>query len=392
MASYRLKSTKDGKQFYEIRVRLQRDKPELTSRWYIPDGWSKKAIDREIVKVAAEFERKCESGEIISRAEQKKIAEADAKAATQIKTFRQYGEQVFMPAKRITNTENTRRYYQWCLDYHLYAEFGELKMPEITAAQISAFFLRLQESSLSHKSINGIYVCMNQLMKMAYCDDTIPVNPMGKVQRPRQRKDEKKSDVPEAFTAQEVSFIRSRLENEPLKWRAMVNLLLETGMRRGEVCGLRWECIDWKTNTARVELNVCYTKDMGVYLAKPKTGQVRQVYFSPITASLLRQLREEQASSCISPYVFTQEGLADPMHPDSPDRFLQKFGKKNGIAIHPHKLRHTAATLMVTANQDIASVSRILGHAQISTTLNMYVHPDEDSKRKAAEALFRAIG
>ena len=80
MASTRIKTTKDGRRFYEIRVNMGRDKPQLASRWYVPDGWSQKAIDREIAKVAAEFERQCKSGEVISREEHKR-REAEAAAA-----------------------------------------------------------------------------------------------------------------------------------------------------------------------------------------------------------------------------------------------------------------------------------------------------------------------
>lgn len=64
--------TKSGRRFYEIRVSRGRSKSYLSTRWYVPEGWSQKAIDKELTKVAAEFERQVKSGEIISREEQKK--------------------------------------------------------------------------------------------------------------------------------------------------------------------------------------------------------------------------------------------------------------------------------------------------------------------------------
>lgn len=72
MPSPRLKMTKSGRRFYEIRVSRGRSKSYLSTRWYVPEGWSQKAIDKELTKVAAEFERQVKSGEIISREEQKK--------------------------------------------------------------------------------------------------------------------------------------------------------------------------------------------------------------------------------------------------------------------------------------------------------------------------------
>ena len=71
MASTRKRTTKDGQIFYEIRVSRGRGKSYLTTRWYPPDGWSQKAIDRALAKETADFERRCHEGEIVSRAEQK---------------------------------------------------------------------------------------------------------------------------------------------------------------------------------------------------------------------------------------------------------------------------------------------------------------------------------
>ena len=64
MASTTLKTTKDGKQYYKIRVRMGENNPTLSHNWYVPEGWSKKAIDRELAKVSAEFERQCKAGEV----------------------------------------------------------------------------------------------------------------------------------------------------------------------------------------------------------------------------------------------------------------------------------------------------------------------------------------
>ena len=99
MPSTRKRETKDGQTFYEISVSRGRGKSRLTRRWYVPDGWSRKAIERELAAVAAEFERQCDAGEVISRAEQRERAAQEAAEAAKILTFRQYGERVFMPSK-----------------------------------------------------------------------------------------------------------------------------------------------------------------------------------------------------------------------------------------------------------------------------------------------------
>ena len=102
MPSTRKKVNKSGQTFYEIRVSRGRGKSYLTKRWYVPEGWSQRAIDRELASVAAEFERQCSNGEIISRAEQREKDAQEAAEAARILTLKQYGERVFMPAKAVT--------------------------------------------------------------------------------------------------------------------------------------------------------------------------------------------------------------------------------------------------------------------------------------------------
>ena len=76
-------------------------------------------------------------------------------------------------------------------------------------------------------------------------------------------------------------------------------------------------------------------------------------------------------------YVFTQEGSPEPIHPQSPARYLQNFAKKYGVqGLHPHKLRHSFASIAITNGADIASVSEKLGHTDKAVTLRMYTHAD----------------
>lgn len=410
MASTRLRTAKNGQHFYEIRVSMGRGKPQMSTRWYVPDGWSKRSIENKLAKEAAEFERKCKTGEIISRSDLKALQAEKEAAEASILTFKQYGEKVFMPSKKITTSENTRAYYQNMLSIHLYEEFGPCRLPDITSAKINAYFLKLQETALSHSSIIGIYITLKQVMKTAYLDELIDRNPMDKVQRPRQRKDEQKKEV-SAFTATELKQIKLYLQQEPLKWQAYIRLLIDTGVRRGEACALKWENIDFQNQQALICQNLCYTKAKGVYLDTPKTGKTRTVYFSSETSKLLKKLKAQQKEDTqkrtkrlqkegkplsiekvsIPEWVFTERGFSTPMNPQSPTSYCKDFGKRYGIEIHPHMLRHSFASVAITNGADIASVSEVLGHADKSTTLKMYTHADEESKRRAANIVLAAI-
>jgi len=283
--STRKRTNKAGEVFYEIRVSRGRGNTYLSTRWYPPEGWSKKSINREIASVAAEFERQCDAGEVISRSEQRQKAAQEAAEAAKILTLRQCGERVFMPSKSITMSENSRSNYQSYLDKKIYPVIGDTKLPEITPAQISALLLDIQASGKAHGTVVKVYTILHGLFGMAYLGDMIDRNPMDKVERPKPRKDETKPTEPEAYTAEEVQRIMTALEAEPLKWRVLVHLLIDTGIRRGECCALKWESVDLKSGAITISGNLCYTKQKGVYLDTPKNGRSRTVYAGDDTHS-----------------------------------------------------------------------------------------------------------
>lgn len=389
MPSIREKQTKDGRTFYEIQVSRGRSRSRLTSRWYPPEGWSQKAIDRELAKVAAEFERRCDNGEAISRAEQKEKDLLQKQEAAKIQTLRQYGERVFMPAKTVTISENSRSSFQGNLDRWIYPALGEMKMPDITAANISALLLDMQAQGKAHATCIKVYTVLKSLFKMAYLSDIIQKNPMDKVERPKQRKDEVRGIEAEAYTIEEVKHILSCLEKEPLKWQELIRLLVDTGIRRGECCGLQWKDVDFKGNTITVAGNLCYTPQKGVYLDTPKNGKTRIIDVDADVIALLQQLRQQQASHALSAFIFTQDNSPEPMHPQSPTRYLKKFAARYGIDdLHPHKLRHSFASIAITNGADIASVSEKLGHSDKAVTLRMYTHADAESMKRASQ-IFR---
>lgn len=393
MPSIREKQTKAGNKFYEIRVSRGRGKSYLTTRWYPPEGWSKRAIDRELAKQAAEFERQVQAGEVVSREEQAEIDRQQALERAKIKTVKQYGESVFMPAKAVTISENARNAYQGNLDYWVYPALGELKLPEVTSAEISALLLSMQAAGKSQATCIKVYTVLKSLFKMAYMADLIDRNPMDKVERPKPRKDElKKPAETESYTAGELKYILDCLQNEPLKWQAFMSLLIDTGLRRGEACGLKWEYVDLNAGRITVAGNLCYTPAKGVYLDTPKSGKTRTVDIAPGVVTLLRKLRQEQAAKGLSHFVFNQEGSPEPMHPQSPTRYMKKFAARYGVPdLHPHKLRHSFASVAITNGADVASVSEKLGHSDKAVTLRMYTHADEESIKRAGDIFRNAL-
>lgn len=392
MASTRLRQTKDGRDYYEIRCRPGRDKSELSKRWYVPKGWSKTSIERELQKVASEFERQVKEGSVLTVKEKKKIA-ADAEAErAKIKTFEQYCESVYIPALKVTSAAHTISNFTGNLKKHIYPSIGAMKLPDIGSAEISALLLKAQ-SSLKIGSVLKLYTILKLVFKKAYLEDIISKNPMDKVERPKAKKDEVVNDEPEAYSAKEILRIIDVLENEPLQWRVYTRLLIDTGCRRGEACAVRWCDINEKENSVTFAGSLAYTPETGVFLDTSKNKKQRTVYIDPNVMKLLKQLKASKKVIDASGkgYVFTQsENSLVPLHPDSPTRYYKKLSDKYGIEhFHPHKLRHSQASIAITNGADPVSVGQKLGHSDSSVTLRIYSHATSESQKRAND-IFRS--
>lgn len=407
-------TTKDGRRYWKISVSRGYGKSPYVTRFYWPTKKDGSPVARSSAESArnkfmAEYEGQCKDGMILNREEKREKEAAERAEAAKIKTFRQYGEQVFMPAKKITCAEKTRRYYQNALDSHLYPVFGDMPLPDITSEQLSAFFLSKQASALSHSTVLGIYVTANQLFEMAYMADTISRNPLDKVKRPRQRKDDKQRSDPPRFTQEEVKYIKECLKREPLKWQALIYTLLGTGMRRGEVCALTWEKIDFTNMTITVDGSLGYTPERGIYREMPKTEAGNRII--PLTgevADVLRRYKAEQVAAvsrraarlkkehkpldfkkaAVPNYLFTVKGGSDPIFPDTVNRYFSRFSEEYGIEdFHPHKLRHTAISIMLENGISVVVVAAIAGHDDPNVTHKTYAHASTDGMRAAIDTL-----
>lgn len=392
MASTRLKTTKDGRRYYEIRCRISRDRPELSTRWYVPNGWSRRAIDRGLARQAAEFERQCQAGEILSRSERKEKAASEAAEAAKLKTFKQYAENVYMVKKLSSLTQNGKASYESNLKNHIYPVIGELLISEVTPAMLEKLLFFFQKTH-SHSSTIKIYNLLNGVFKMAEKDDSVALNPMRKIDRPVPRSDEvPQEDDEKAYTADELVYILSCIAKEPLKWQAYIRIVADTGCRRGECCGIHWEDINFETGELTFRHNLQYLPEIGIYDKRPKNKKVRKVDLDSSCLELLKQLRAEQEKACPSEYVFTQDNSAKPMHPQSPTKRFKTYGEKYNIPdFHPHKLRHTFASVAITSGADIASVSGKLGHSDSAVTLRMYTHANQEAIKNAGSIFRNAL-
>lgn len=268
-------------------------------------------------------------------------------------------------------------------------------LQEISPIEIQRYltYLRTQYRSkldkpLSSKSIRHQYGVLTKIFGYAEKQEMIAKNPMKKVDAPK--KEKKPVD---ALTQEQAARFFSLLSACPLDFRCILQLLITTGIRRGECMGLQWRDIDEKACTITIERNVSYTPESGVIVSTPKTANsVRTIPIMSSTLHLLQQLKQEtqrQHPGTIlkSAFLFPKGNeVFTPKDPNSVTRRVKRFMKNNGLPdLSPHDLRHSCATLLLSQGADIKSVQEILGHADASTTLNFYVKADIRQMQAATE-------
>ena len=392
MASTMLKKTKSGKAYYRISVSRGHGVTPFTTNWYVPEGLSASSVKRALAGAVREFETKCLNGEVLTREEKKAVALEKAEAEAKISTVEQYSERVFMRNIRSTGSKQTVDGYERCLTRWIYPRIGSTRINEVTPAQIKEILLSMQNDGYAYTSVIKAYAIMNTLFKSAYLDETKDRNIMDRVPRPKQPKSEGKDKKVEAFTEDEVRYILECLENEPLQREVFFRLLIDTGIRKGEACGLMWRNVDFENDTITVKDGLNYTPEAGVYMDTTKNGKARVIYVDPQLMVMLKELRAEQASVCVSPYVFSQTAKPDPIHPCTPSIWASDISEKYGIEkFHCHKLRHTFASVAITNGADISSVSEILGHHDPAFTLRQYTHSNDEAKRRASNVFREAL-
>lgn len=255
-----------------------------------------------------------------------------------------------------------------------------------------AFLVVNENKALSAKTVTEYHRLISTVLKQAVREGLIPFNVAANAEPPKAEK----KDI-NTLQADDLPAILSALEREPLKWKTITHLLLITGARRGEILGLKWSAVDFAGNRIHINNNVLYSPDIGVYQDTPKTASsVRWIAVPPATIQLLREWKAYQTEEAkqkgdfyqnTDGLLFTQEN-GSPMHPDSVTTWLDRFSKRHGLPhINPHKFRHTMASLLIYERVDPVSVSKRLGHSQVSTTTDIYAHVIAEADRQNADLL-----
>ncbi len=197
--------------------------------------------------------------------------------------------------------------------------------------------------------------------------------------------------------AQARGFLSQLLNEEDIRVRTALSLLLFTGARRGELCGLSWPDIDREKQLVRIVRASQYQRGKGIVEVPTKNkSSIRAVKVPLFVCELLSEYRKWWDSQKAlygkswkgeAQRLFIQED-GKPINPDTINFWLNKFLNKHGYAhISPHSLRHTFATLQITSGVDIRTLQSLTGHAQASTLVNTYSHAIKSAQAAAADTL-----
>lgn len=190
------------------------------------------------------------------------------------------------------------------------------------------------------------------------------------------------------------------LDNEPLFWRCFQNVLITTGLRRGEALGLQWGDVDGKNLRITVARNVTIDRESPdkYHIGATKGKEARTVPISERLYALLMERKKEQAAvyGTLLPTAFIFNRTADPykpQYPTEPTRWQRRFVQRHGLPnVSPHDLRHTAATLALEGGADLKQVQTLLGHKDPSTTMAFYAGVSEEQQRKTTEGIEKVLG
>lgn len=249
-----------------------------------------------------------------------------------------------------------------------------------------------KDKKLSPITIRHHHRLISAMMTTAVQWQLILSNPCERVKPPKVERKEA-----HYYNIEEVNQMLELLENEPMKYRTMIHIVIFCGLRRGELTNLEWSDVDLDNETISISKQLQYLPEFGIYEvenAKTDSGN-RTISIPTALVDLIREYKDWQNEEKAkwgdkwveSNKLFTKEN-GEPIHPHTPSQWFNKFIKRHNLPpLTFHQLRHTNASLLIGQGVDVATVSKRLGHADKSVTLRTYAHALKEHDKEAADAL-----
>jgi len=309
-------------------------------------------------------------------------------------TVREYLE-TWLTSKHALKPTTMALYTEFTTNY-LVPHLGQIRLLELRAHHLDRMYANitvgLRGRPLSPSTIRRIHGVLRSALNTAVKRRLIPYNPAEHIELAPENPKRPKPWTPEQSQAFLQHIVQDRLAN-------LYHLMLVTGMRRGETVGLRWEDVDLDGECLFVIQQITDVNGRSmVSTPKTKRGQ-RLIPIDAETVAMLRRQRETQNLERVAwgpawneaGLIFTRED-GRPLRPEYATRHFQALALKAGLpVIRLHDLRHTNASLALSAGVDLKVVSERLGHSQLAITADLYTHVNRGLGKAAAEQIARAL-
>jgi len=326
-------------------------------------------------------------------------------------TYGDFLTQRWLPSLHNQVRETTLGGYARHVRVYLIPQLGGLRLDRLTGADLAAFYGRIRKEGvkgkpLAENTVARIHATVSRSLGDAVearLRSTNPARDLPRNARPKQRRSG--GLYLRYWTAEQLGALMELTRDSEPRFYPLARLAAYTGMRRGEVVGLRWQDVDLDAGHLSVRQTITAMDDparrgMRVIHGEPKSGKGRRVDLDAETVALLRSWKAQQAQDQLAlggawpthGLVFTREDGA-LFHPDTASTIFDRLVKVSGLPrITFHGLRHTHATILLANGVPVKVVSERLGHATVQITLDTYAHVMPGLQGQAVNVFSQAMG
>ena len=299
----------------------------------------------------------------------------------------------WLDAKQVTLRNTTVHHYRQVIQKHILPAIGNIKLKDLRLARIEQFYADLITAGIGVRTVRVCHNILHQSLEKAIRYSLLIFNPAHGAILPKYKHTEM-----QVLDEMQVSQFLIAAQDSP--YYALYYLAITTGMRQGEIFGLRWDDLQWRTGILHVQRQVQKVPGSNWQFVEPKTHSGRRVIRlgeGTLQALRIQKLRQDQMRQKAGD-LWQENGLiftSSRGTPCNPSNMRIDFNKTLNEAslshVRFHDLRHTAASLMLNHNIPVIVTSRMLGHSKPSTTLDIYGHLYCEMQDEAAQLMDRLV-
>lgn len=304
-------------------------------------------------------------------------------------TVEQWMKEWFENVCKIKVRPSSHQTYRGYIDHHIAPNIGKIPLEKLSTMDLQKLYRKLmrngrverteaehQPKGLSAKTVRNINQVISSAMDSAVAQKIITENPCKNVSLPKTEHKEMQTIPAEQLQA----FLT---EAKATGVYEMYYIELATGLRRGELLGLKWQDIDWKNGVIKVRRQVARVDGEIVEAPLKTKNSYRTVSISLQAVEVLKRQKAKTNDQCVFP-----SPNGGPTSPDSMNNMLKRVLERAGIPkVRFHDLRHTFATIALQSGVDIKTVSGMLGHFSAGFTLDTYAHVTTSAQKEAAQTM-----